>query len=275
MDQKRIKNFENLATTENRKLALLVAEAGLDALDTGRVIASSVTLNGNILQIQGESFDLSKFKNIKVVGFGKASCTAALALEKILGSRIGGGAVIGLEKNKCEYVETFAGTHPKPSAPNILAGQKIFELVKNSTIDDLIIALVSGGGSALLCSSAKESEQGIKLYESFLKTGKTISVLNTVRKHLSILKGGGLAEIAYPATVIGLIFSDVPGDNFGDVASGPTYKDVSTVADAEKIIADNNLGDFDLMETPKDDKYFEKFIISFWFLIKPPQMLWC
>ena len=110
----------------------------------------------------------------------------------------------------------------------------------------------------MLCSSEKECDQSIKLYESFLKTGKTIGVLNTVRKHLSVLKGGGLAKIAYPATVIGLIFSDVPGDNFGDVASGPTYKDLSTVADAEKIIAENRLGNFELMETPKDDKYFKK-----------------
>jgi glycerate-2-kinase len=75
---------------------------------------------------------------------------------------------------------------------------------------------------------------------------------------LSLLKGGGLAKIAYPATIIGLIFSDVPGDNFSEVASGPTYKDKTTIADAEKIITENNLGQFDLVETPKEDKYFEK-----------------
>ncbi len=254
----RIKNFEELATTPNRRSALLVAEAALESLDTEKVIEHSVSFVDNILTIQGEAFDLSKFKNIKVVGFGKASCAAAGALEKILGRKIQEGAVIGLEKGKCEYIETFVGTHPKPSAPNVEAGKKIFEMLRNSSIDDLVIALVSGGGSALLCSSEREREQGIKLYESFLKTGKTIGVLNTVRKHLSVLKGGGLAKIAYPASVVGLIFSDVPGDNFGDVASGPTYKDSSTVADAEKIISDNKLGSYELMETPKDDKYFEK-----------------
>jgi glycerate-2-kinase len=72
------------------------------------------------------------------------------------------------------------------------------------------------------------------------------------------LKGGGLVKLAYPATVIGLIFSDVPGDNFSEVASGPTYKDETTVLDAQKIIDENNLGYFDLMETPKENKYFEK-----------------
>jgi glycerate-2-kinase len=82
--------------------------------------------------------------------------------------------------------------------------------------------------------------------------------MNTVRKHLSLLKGGGLAKIAYPATIIGLIFSDVPGDHFEDVASGPTYKDETTVKDAQRIIDEHNLGKFDLVETPKDNKYFEK-----------------
>ena len=82
--------------------------------------------------------------------------------------------------------------------------------------------------------------------------------MNTVRKHLSLLKGGGLAKIAYPATVIGLIFSDVPGDDFGEVASGPTFKDTTTIVDAQNIINKYNLGEFELIETPKEDKYFEK-----------------
>lgn len=256
--ENRIKNFEELATTENRRSALLVAEAALESLHTEKVMERSLSLAGNILTIQGENFDLSKFKGIKVVGFGKASSAAVRALEKILGSKIQEGAAVGLEKGEGRYIETFAGTHPKPSAPNIEAGQKIFEIVKNASAEDLVIVLVSGGGSALLCSSKDECEQGARLYESFLKTGKTIGVLNTVRKHLSVLKGGGLAKIAYPAAIIGLIFSDVPGGNFSDVASGPTYKDLSTVADAEKIIAENHLGEFKLTETPKDDKYFEK-----------------
>jgi glycerate-2-kinase len=118
--------------------------------------------------------------------------------------------------------------------------------------------LVSGGGSALLSYPDSEYEQGAKLYDAFLKSGKTISEINTVRKHLSLMKGGGLAKIAYPATVVGLIFSDVPGDKFEDVASGPTYKDKTTLEDAQNIIKANNLGEFDLVETPKEDKYFEK-----------------
>ena len=166
--------------------------------------------------------------------------------------------MVGIQKVDSKYIETFIGTHPRPSKINLEAGEKIYKIVKDSDEEDLIIVLVSGGGSALLCNTEDECEQGIKLYDSFLKSGKTITEINTVRKHLSLLKGGGLAKIAYPATVIGLILSDIPGGNFENVASGPTYKDITTIADAEKIITENNLGEFTLIETPKEDKYFEK-----------------
>ncbi len=258
MTKNLVKNLNELATTKNRQLVLSIVEAGLTAIDTQEIISRSVKLENNILSVLENNFDLAKFKKIKVVGFGKASTDGALALEKILGSKIAGGAVIGLSKVDCEYIETFVGTHPRPSPINIDAGKKIYEIIKDSNEQDLIIVLVSGGGSALLCYSESECDQNMSLYDAFLKSGKTITEINTVRKHLSILKGGGLAKIAYPATVIGLIFSDVPGNNFENVASGPTYKDKTVVADAEKIIAENNLGKFDLMETPKEDKYFEK-----------------
>jgi len=258
MEKSRIKNFNELATTENRKLALAIAESGLAAINTEEVILNSIKLRKNILNVAGKSFDLANYKKIKVVGFGKASPSAALALEKILDSKIEEGAVVGIQKVDSKYIETFVGTHPRPSEINLEAGGRIYEIIKDSTEEDLIIVLVSGGGSALLCNTEDECEQGIKLYDSFLKSGKTITEINTVRKHLSLLKGGGLAKIAYPATVIGLILSDIPGGNFENVASGPTYKDTTTIADAEKIIAENNLGKFDLNETPKEDKYFEK-----------------
>ena len=253
-----IKNFDELATTPNRKTALEIMEAGLNSIDTHEVIKNKVKLDNNILIVDSQLFDLNEFKKIKVVGFGKSSGVAALALEEILGDKIAEGAVISMEKTDCKYVETFIGTHPRPSVANVEAGKKIYEIISGSTPDDLIIVLVSGGGSALLCYPEDEYAQGAKLYDAFLKTGGTINGMNTVRKHLSLLKGGGLAKLAYPATVVGLIFSDVPGDLFENVASGPTYKDETTVIDAQKIITENNLGDFNLNETPKEDKYFNK-----------------
>ena len=258
MEKNWIKNFTELATSQNRKMALEIAVAGFESISTKMVVKNKIKLENNFLLVNGESFDLNKFKNIKVIGFGKSSLEAALALEKILDSKIKEGAVIGLSKVICKRIETFVGTHPRPSEANIPAGKKIYEIAKNSGSDDLIIVLVSGGGSSLLCYEEEEYREGVKLYDAFLKCGKTITEINTVRKHLSFLKGGGLAKIAYPATIIGLIFSDVPGDVFEDVASGPTYKDITTVEDARKIITENNLGKFDLLETPKEDKYFEK-----------------
>jgi glycerate-2-kinase len=258
MGENLIKNFDVLATTPNRKMALEIMETGLNSISTSEVIKNKIKLDNNILIIDKQIFDLNEFKNIKVVGFGKSSGIAALALEKILGDRITMGIVISLEKVDCKYIETFAGTHPRASEANVEAGKKIYEIIKDSTEEDLIIVLVSGGGSALLCYPEDEYKEGAKLYDAFLKTGGTINGMNTVRKHLSLLKGGGLAKLAYPATVVGLIFSDVPGDVFENVASGATYKDETTIADAQKIITENNLGDFVLNETPKEDKYFEK-----------------
>ena len=100
--------------------------------------------------------------------------------------------------------------------------------------------------------------QGRKLYDAFLAAGGTIGELNTVRKHLSLLKGGGLAKLLYPATVVGLVFCDVPGGKIEDVASGPTFKDTSTVHDAQLILDKYGLTGFNLTETPKEDIYFEK-----------------
>jgi glycerate 2-kinase len=258
MQKKWIKNYDELAISKNREIALQIAEAGLDAINTESVIKKNITLSGNILRIQNSEFDLAKYKNIRVVGFGKCSCEAAFSLEEILKDKINSGAVVGLSEKICPIIKTFAGTHPRPSSANILPGQKIYDIANQAEEDDLIIAIVSGGGSALLCYPELECSQGETLYNTFLKTGNTISEINTVRKHISELKGGGLAKIAYPATVVGLIFSDVPGDKYEDVASGPTYKDVTTKEDAEKIITHYNLGEFILNETPKEDKYFEK-----------------
>ncbi len=253
-----INNFEELSITPSRQIVLEILEAGLAAIDTELIIKKSVTLTGNLLSIQGNEFDLTKYKKIKIVGFGKASPKAAKAIESILGNLISEGAMIGLEKTDCAFIETFVGTHPRPSTQNLLAGNRIRSIVESSTEEDLIIAVVSGGGSALLCDSEFEHDSILNLYDDFLEKGGQISEMNTIRKHLSDLKGGGLAKLAYPATVIGLIFSDVPGGNFADVASGPTYFDPTTISDAQKIIEEKKLGSYQLKETNKNLKYFEK-----------------
>jgi glycerate-2-kinase len=253
-----IKNLDSLSTTKERSVSLSVVNSAYNAICTSEVIKNKIKLEGDNLSVEGENFDLTKFKRIKVVGFGKSAGDSAKALEEILSSRISVGAVVDISKVECSHIEVFMGTHPRPTRQNIDAGKRIYEIVSNSNEEDLIIVLVSGGGSALLCYPESEYQEGARLYDNFLKSGKTINEINTVRKHLSMLKGGGLAQLAYPATIIGIIFSDVPGDIFENVASGVTYLDKTTLSDAEKIIKDNNLGEFQLIETPKEEKYFEK-----------------
>ncbi|MBI2607413.1 MAG: DUF4147 domain-containing protein [Candidatus Doudnabacteria bacterium] len=252
-------NFIPLATTPARKDALTIANAGLSAIDSEDVVMQNVRIEqGDTLVVKDQKIELKNFKTIKVIGFGKASCKAAFALDQILGKRINTGIAIGIQPIACENIKMYKGSHPRPSDENVKLSRNVYEMSQGSTADDLIIVIVSGGGSALLCWPKEECDQGRKLYEEFLATGGSIRELNTLRKHISQLKGGGLARLLYPATVIGLIFSDVPGDNYDLIASGPTYKDNSTIKDVKKIIEKYKLSDYKLTETPKDDKYFEK-----------------
>jgi glycerate-2-kinase len=253
-----IKNFDDLATTEIRRHTLEIAEAGLDAISTEQIIESSIRIADGFLMVKDHSFELKNFDNIRVIGFGKASSRAAKALEKVLGDKLTDGIVIDKELNACEIIKVHRGTHPRPSLENYQVAKEIVNLAEKSSEKDLVIVIVSGGGSALLCWPEEECIRGQELYDSFLKTGETINELNTVRKHTSLVKGGGLAKILYPATVIGLILSDIPGEKYDQVASGPTYKDSSTKSDAEAIVKKLQLGNFELIETPKEDKYFER-----------------
>jgi glycerate 2-kinase len=255
-----IKNRAELETSNARKLVLDIIEAGFTAIDTESVIQSSVVLTGTELRIKNSIFNLNDVNHIYVVGFGKASCLAASALEKVLGSAITQGVAIGLKPVSCERIQTYGASHPMPTVQNVEISEKILELSKTLTEKDLVITVVSGGGSALLCWPMAECEQANRLYTEFLKTGGNIKELNTVRKHISLLKGGGLAKHLYPATVVGLIFSDVPGNSFEHVASGPTYKDETTITDAQKILDKYHLTGYTLNETPKEDKYFQKVV---------------
>jgi glycerate-2-kinase len=252
-------NFTALATTPLRKDALMIAEAAYDAIDTTSVISNTCKLEGDILHLKGTSYDLRTFEYIYVIGFGKASCTASAALEKVLEGRISSGIIIDKHIEVCRTLEAYQGEHPTPSARNVDLSEKIVALSQKATEKDLVIVIVSGGGSSLLCHPMSEYEQGVALYEKFLATGGTITELNTLRKHISGVKGGGLAKVLYPATVAALIFSDVPGNAYEQVASGPTYKDSSTIADAVGLLEKYGIENtFTFNETPKEDIYFEK-----------------
>lgn len=252
----RIRNFDSLATTPARRDALDIVEAGLRSIDTAAVVRDRVRLAGSVLSIDTKSYDLATYRNVHVFGFGKASCEASAALEQILGERIHAGISIGTRANTCKTIKVCEASHPLPSPENVLHSGEIVAQCEDLSSEDLVLVVVSGGGSAMLCWPSSECDQGTLLYEASIRKGLTIQELNVVRKHISSLKGGGLAKLLHPATVVGLIFSDVPGNMPDMVASGPTYPDDSTVADAQAIIRKYELGSFELMETPKDASLF-------------------
>ncbi len=253
-----IKNLDVIGSTPARRTILDIVQAGIDSIDTEAIIKEKVILEGDLLSVCGRVYDLRNYNNLYVIGFGKASGKAASAIEEIVGSRITEGLVISLAPAKTEHITIAAGTHPLPSAQNVVVSEQIFEIAKKAKEEDLVICLVSGGGSALFCGDTEECEQDTRLYKEYLKTNGDIHELNTVRKHISAVKGGGLAKALYPATVISLVFSDIAGAKCDLVTSGPTYYDESTAIDAQKIIDKYNLGNFKLRETPKDPKYFER-----------------
>jgi len=273
-------NFQDLAKDPLRKKALLIVEAGYEAIDIEKVVRKKIKLQNNKLSILGalthQNIDLDNYKRIFLIGIGKGSALASLSLAKILGKRLFGGIALDILKPKItNYVptrhlakrgklQTFVGTHPLPSKQNILATQKIIKLVEGLKKDDLLITFICGGGSALLCASEEELKYSILVTKLLTQSGADIKELNTVRKHLSETKAGGLAKMAYPATVVSLIISDVPTANndLSMVASGPTVFDKTTKKDAVHILKKYNfqfpISNFQLVETPKNKKYFRK-----------------
>jgi len=253
-----VQNFNQLATSRPRKDALEIVEAAYAAIDTKTVLKQSITVIDNIMTVMGERFDLNEYEHIYIIGFGKVSCRAAYVLEELLQGKVKEGAVVGIKEVTCQVVDTYAGTHPLPSRLNFTATMHVEEIARKAKENDLVLVVVSGGGSALLCSSLEEAEQGQRLYTAFLHSGGTIEELNIVRRHISKLKGGGLAKALYPATVVSLIFSDVPGGDMASIASGPTMQSGTTIKDAQAIIDKYNLGSYQLVETPDEEKYFER-----------------
>ncbi|MBU0531649.1 MAG: DUF4147 domain-containing protein [Candidatus Uhrbacteria bacterium] len=260
-----IKNYSQLAKSKLRKDALAILEAGYKAIDTKQAVRCSVSLTGEVLKIQNRRYDLKKFDHIYVIGIGKASFDAAQALEQILGSRINGGMVLDVKGGKLKRIDSVKGTHPLPSEKNVRATKKIIDLLQGLDHNDLVITIISGGGSALLCQPYQmRCGELVLITRALIKSGATIDEINTVRKHLSMIQGGQFARMAHPATIAALIFSDVPGDDLSVIASGPTVMDNTSVKDAAKVLAKYKImkacamPGCDLTETPKDPVYFKK-----------------
>ncbi len=220
--------------------AIKIFRQAVWAADPGRIISSHVSLRKNVLRVGKRVYPLSRFKRVFVAGTGKASATMAANLEKILGSRITAGRVnvkYG-HGRKLRYIHIQEAGHPVPDENGLKGTQEIVRLLSNLTERDLVIFLISGGGSALLPSlpSGITLAEKQKVTDLLLSCGATIQEINALRKHLSPLKGGGLAKLVYPATLIALILSDVIGDPMDAIASGPTVPDSTTFDDCAKIL---------------------------------------
>lgn len=226
-----IKNKEELSTNELRKDALEILEAGLDAVQTEKILRDKVRVENGILGVNGGSLDLRSFNKIIFVGLGKCALDGGKIMEEILSDHLTAGAVIDVRpKNEAQNLRKlkyFQGTHPLPSPQNVEATKEILNMVGDLHKNDLVITLVSGGGSALfeLPVPKWSLDAIVQRTKELTAEGADIYELNAARKEMSQVKGGKFAQICAPAQVLSLIFSDVPGNDLSVIASGPTIID--------------------------------------------------
>jgi len=219
----------------------------LAAVSPEACLRRAIHLNGDVLSVAGESIDLSQIQRVIVVGMGKASARMAASLEMTIGERIDDGLVVTADGYgvPTERVKVVEASHPVPDGRGLAAARQIAQLADSAGENDLVIVLISGGGSALLTYPVDDVELSelAETNELLLRSGATIQEINTVRKHLSQLKGGRLASRAFPAAVVSLILSDVAGDPLDAIASGPTVPDPTTYDDAARIMHGHKLWD--------------------------------
>lgn len=235
-----ITNFKQLARNNVRSDLLRMVEEGIQAALPENALRNHIKLEANHLRFDGHDMDLKKVRRLIIIGFGKASFNMAKVLEDVLGDKIDEGAIIYpfKPKEKLERIEVLDGTHPIPTELNIRSTERLLKLVEDLTEEDLVLALISGGGSALLTKPPK----GITIEEKgttsklLMQAGADIKELNTVRKHLSLVKGGQLVRAIWPARLISLIISDVVGDRLDTIASGPTVPDNTTYEEAYAVL---------------------------------------
>ncbi|QHT68308.1 glycerate kinase [Rhodocytophaga rosea] len=230
-----------------RKAAEEIFRYALESVEPEKLVYKAVSRKGNRLYIQHQEIDLTQLNRIIVIGAGKATAPMAQAIEEIMGDIIDSGLIIVKHGHSVPLIkiQTIEAGHPVPDENGISGTQQLLQLVKETKPNDLIIILISGGGSALLIDLPQHCilEELQTCFDLLLKSGASITEINTVRKHLSHVKGGGLARQIFPARLFTLILSDVIGDPLDVIASGPTVPDPTTFADAWSIVQKYGLED--------------------------------
>ena len=244
-----------------RKHALQIFRAALDAADPYAAVLRHLHFDGRRLIAGRRRYKTADFDRVQVIGAGKASAAMARAVEHVLGRLIKGGIVNVPDGTaaKLRRIALHPAGHPIPDQRGVEGARRILDMAREAGPRDLLICLISGGASALLPAPAPPLTLAVKqeLTRQLLNAGATIHELNTVRKHLSLIKGGQLAAAAYPATVITLILSDVIGDDVDVIGSGPTAGDSSTLDQARSVLRKYGVevgienGADALRETPK------------------------
>ena len=244
-----VKNQSTLTTHGNKELrtaALDITNHALQAADPHVAVNRWMQLNGDVLSVGDLSFDLKDFERIFVIGAGKASRGIAQALDEILGDRITDGCFVLKYGDEVllDHIRVNYASHPVPDENSLLGASALMELAKSCTERDLVIAGISGGSSALLALPVPGvSLDDLKeVNQTLLLCGADIFQINSVRKHLSTIKGGWLAKAILPATLINLTVSDVVGDKL-DYITGPTVPDTSCFEDARKVLDEYRLWD--------------------------------
>jgi glycerate 2-kinase len=211
--------------------------AGLAAADPREAVLRSVRAEGDTVFAGGGSFGAER---VFVVSVGKAAGAMANAAEDLFGDRIAGGVVVTKEGNAGgpQRLETLFASHPEPDERGVEAARRVEEIAASLGEGDLLLALISGGASALLADPAPPIELSDlkRLTGALLRSGADIGEINTVRKHVSVLKGGGLVRLAAPATTLALLLSDVVGDDVSSIASGLTAPDPTTLEGARRVL---------------------------------------
>jgi len=222
---------------ERRAAAVGAVEAGVAAADPALAAREAVTVEGDSLVVGEHSLALSAFDRVVVAGGGKAAAAVARGLGAVLGERVDGGLVV-TDGDADAPVEVAVGDHPLPGEPNVAAAERLLGVLDGAGERTLVLAPVTGGASALLAAPAGDLTLAElrATTEALLAAGAAIDEINAVRKHVSAVKGGRLAERAAPATVLALLVSDVVGDDPGTVGSGPFAPDHTTPADALAVL---------------------------------------
>jgi hydroxypyruvate reductase len=217
-----------------------IFQAALGAVDPGEAIRTHVRREGDLLHVADRPYDLHRYDAVDVIGVGKAGAVMALAVEALLGDRLRDGHVIVKygHGGPAKRVTLHEAGHPIPDEAGVQATRRLIDFVNGRGPRELLICLISGGGSAL----SPAPVEGVTLAEKqemtrlLLACGATIHEINALRKHISRIKGGQLARLAAPATLVTLVLSDVVGDSLDVIASGPTVPDASTFADCLEIL---------------------------------------